>query len=171
MKKHKFQFKSIRTKLIILTITLLAMTVFVVLFMNKAFLPSFYLNSKVSMLESCYKESDDIVNDDKHFQSGQYELSDKSTLNLEILSVNNSTSIYVFSLTKLFDKIYYTYEYPSADVITSYQKRAVYEKTKDYVLNLEYNQKFNVPESGREMIATTKDYCVFKVMVGRIGSY
>lgn len=171
MKKHKFQFKSIRTKLIILTITLLAMTVFIVLFMNKAFLPSFYLNSKVSMLESCYKESDDIVNDDKHFQSGQYDLSDKSTLNLEILSVNNSTSIYVFSLTKLFDKIYYTYEYPSADVITSYQKRAVYEKTKDYVLNLEYNQDFNVPESGREMIATTKDYCVYKVMDERIGSY
>ena len=171
MIRDKLHLNSIRTKLIFLTIGMLAMTVFVVLFMNKAFLPSFYLHSKVSMLENCYDKSNSIVNSDEDFQSKTNELSDKSTLNFEILSVNNSTSIYVFSLTKFIDKIYYTYKYPSSDVITEYQKRAVYEKTKDYVLNLEYNQDFNVPETGREMITNTDEYCVYKVMDERIGSY
>lgn len=171
MKKYNLHLNSIRTKLIILTGGLFAAMVLVVLFMNKAFLPSYYQHSKVSMLESCYMKSNHIVNSDTNFKLSDNELSSKSTLNLEILSVNNATNIYVFNLTKFMNSIYYTYEYPSANVITDYQKNAIYEKTKDYVLNLEYNQNFNVPENGREMIITNNHYCVYKVMDDRIGSY
>ena len=171
MKKSRFHLNSIRTKLIFLTIGLLAMTVSVVLFMNKAFLPSYYQHSKVSMLENSYSKANSIIKSDDDLQSGTGDLTNHSTLNLEILSVNNSTSIYVFNLTKFMDSIYYSYVYPGENVITDYQKKAIYEKTKDYVLNLEYNQSFNVPEKGREMIVTTKKYCVYKVMDERIGSY
>ena len=171
-KKNIFGVRSIRTKLILIMIGMLGFTLAAIWFMNRIFLPAYYQHSKVSMLEGCYENVNSIVNSDSQYKSGESSsLSDNSTLNLEILSENNTSNIYVFRLNNFFGKVYYQYDYPSENVITEFQKEDVIDKTKDYVIGIEDTQSFAVKDKKRHLMDLTDDYSVYKVLDERIGSY
>lgn len=171
-KKKIFGVKSIRTKLILIMIGMLGFTLAAIWFMNRIFLPAYYQHSKVSMLEECYKNTNSIINSDSQYKSGESSsLSDDSTLNLEILSENNTSNVYVFRLNNFFGKVYYQYDYPSENVITEFQKEDVIDKTKDYVIGIEDTQSFAVKDKKRHLMDITDDYSVYKVLDERIGSY
>jgi len=64
MLKNNFRLKSIKTKLILIMIALLGMTIFLIWSMNELFLPAYYQYTKVSMLEGYFTETNEIVNND-----------------------------------------------------------------------------------------------------------
>lgn len=170
--KRFYGIKSIRTKLILIMIGMLGFTLAAIWFMNRVFLPSYYQHSKVSMLEECYEEANSIVNKDKDYSSGESTgLSDDSTLNLEIMSANNTSSVYIFRLNNFFGKVYYQYDYPSEKVITEFQRQNIIDKTKDYVVGIEDSQSYYVRDKKRNLIDIKNEYCVYKVLDERIGSY
>ena len=170
--KRFYGIKSIRTKLILIMIGMLGFTLAAIWFMNRVFLPSYYQHSKVSMLEECYEEANSIVNKDKDYSSGESTgLSDDSTLNLEIMSANNTSSVYIFRLNNFFGKVYYQYDYPSEKVITEFQRQNIIDKTKDYVVGIEDSQSYYVRDKKRNLIDMKNEYCVYKVLDERIGSY
>ena len=167
-----FGIKSIRTKLILIMIGMLGFTLAAIWFMNRIFLPAYYQHSKVSMLEGCYDNANSIINSDSDYKSGESAtLSDDSTLDLEILSENNTSNVYVFRLNNFFGKVYYQYDYPSENVITQFQKEDVIDKTKDYVIGIEDTQSFAVKDKKRHLMMLTDNYSVYKVLDERIGSY
>lgn len=174
MKKEKnaYGIRSIRTKLILIMIGMLGFTLAAIWFMNRVFLPTYYQHSKVSMLEECYENANSIVNKDTDYSGGESSvLSDDSTLDLEILSANNTSSIYIFRLNNFFGKIYYQYDYPSEKVITEFQRQNIINKTKDYVIGIENSQSFDVKTKKRKLMGVTDKYCVYKILDERIGSY
>ena len=159
--KRFYGIKSIRTKLILIMIGMLGFTLAAIWFMNRVFLPSYYQHSKVSMLEECYEEANSIVNKDKDYSSGESTgLSDDSTLNLEIMSANNTSSVYIFRLNNFFGKVYYQYDYPSEKVITEFQRQNIIDKTKDYVVGIEDSQSYYVRDKKRNLIDMKNEYCV-----------
>lgn len=163
--------KSVRTKLILMMTGLLGMTIFLIWSMNELFLPKYYQYTKVSMLEECYSETNEIVSSDKNYNENIDALSEESTLALEILSANNATNVYVFRLADYFGNIYYSYDYPAYDKITAFQQQRVKEKTKDYIYGMENYQSFYTDSGGRELLKENDKYSVCKVFDERIGSY
>jgi len=169
--KH-FRTKSIRTRLILIMIALLGMSILLIWFMNEVFLPGYYQYTKISMLEECYAKANKIVNQDEDYNSDADGLSDNSTLELEILSANNASNVYVFRMAyNIFGEILYTYDYPASDKITDFQKNRVMEKTIDYILGMEANKSFYTKSEGRELLKDNGNYSVCKVLDKRIGSY
>ncbi len=163
--------KSIRTKLTLIMTAMLCFMISIIWIMNKVFLPAYYQYEKVSMLEGCYSRANMIVSDDEKYINGEADMSDSSTLGLEILAANNASNIYVFRLTDILGTVYYTYDYPGADVITDFQKKNLKEKTKDFIYMMEgYNGFFHTSKE-REIIADNRSYSVCKVFDERIGSY
>ena len=112
--------KSIRTKLTLIMTAMLCFMISIIWIMNKVFLPAYYQYEKVSMLEGCYSRANMIVSDDEKYINGEADMSDSSTLGLEILAANNASNIYVFRLTDILGTVYYTYDYPGADVLASF---------------------------------------------------
>lgn len=167
----RFKVKSIRTKLILIMIALLSMTIMLIWFMNEVLLPAYYRHTKISMLEECYLKTNEIVNTDTDYSYLTGGLSDDSTLKLEIISANNATNVYVFRMFySLLGDIAYTYDYPSADKITDYQKKRVRDKTIDYILGTD-GEELYTESSGRELLKDNGNYSVYKVFDKRIGSY
>lgn len=169
--KKSFKVKSIRTKLILIMIALLGMTIFLIWLMNEAFLPAYYQYTKVSMLESCYKETDKLVSKDESYNNDAGYLSDESTLGLEILSANNATNVYVFRLSKFIGHVIYSFDYPASDKITDFQVNRVKEKTRDYIYGIGNFQSYYPDTEDREVLKNNDSYFVCKVMDERIGSY
>lgn len=163
--------KSVRTKLILMMTGLLGMTIFLIWSMNELFLPTYYQYTKVSMLEESYSETNEIVSRDENYNENIDALSEESTLALEILSANNATNVYVFRLADYFGNIYYSYDYPAYDKITTFQKQRVREKTKDYIYGMENYQSFYTDSEGRELLKENNKYSICKVFDERIGSY
>lgn len=168
----KFRIKSIRTKLILIMIALLSMTIMLIWSMNEVFLPEYYQYTKISMLENCYLEANQIVNTDKDYNYMAGGLSDDSTLELEILSANNASNVYVFRMFySLLGDIGYAYDYPASDKITEYQKKRVRNKTIDYILGMENHESLYKDTEGRELLKDNGNCSVYKVFDERIGSY
>ncbi len=166
-----FRVKSVKTKLILIMIALLGMTIFLMWFMNELFLPAYYQYTKVSMLEEYFVKTNDIVSMDHDYNDGAGELSEKSTLSLEILSANNAANVYVFRMSEFFGNILYTFSYPAPDKITDFQKERVKEKTIGYIYGMENYKSYYKGAKGRELIKDNGDYSVCKVLDERIGSY
>lgn len=171
MGKNNLRVKSIKTKLILIMIALLGMTIFLIWSMNELFLPAYYQYTKVSMLEECFSKTNEIVNNDQDYNNGADVLSDESTLWLEILSANNSANVYVFWLSEFFGNILYAYAYPASDKITDFQKERVREKTKDYISGMEDDKSYYKSTNGKDLIKDNGNYTVCKVFDKRIGSY
>lgn len=152
-------------------IALLGMTILLIWFMNELFLPAYYQYTKVSMLEKYFSETGEIVGKDQNYNDGAGELSEDSTLALEILSANNSANVYVFRMSEFFGNLLYTFSYPASDKITDFQKERVKEKTIDYIYGMENYQSYYKGAKGRELIKETDNYSVCKVLDKRIGSY
>lgn len=161
---------SIRTKLIVIMLLILGLTIFAFWFMNYAFLPSYYEYSKVSMLAASYRQIDEIVQSDESFLEGKTELSEDNVLDIDILSANHSTSIYIFELTNFFGNIMYSFDYPDRDTISEVQSKTVEEKTKEYVLGLEEGKSIGERSDSKEEILESDKYSVYKVKDERIGS-
>lgn len=169
---NKFRVKSIRTKLILIMIALLGITIMLIWSMNEIFLPAYYQYTKIAMLEECYQEADEIVNTDEDYSYAAGGLSDDSTLQLEILSANNAVNVYVFRMFySILGDIGYAYDYPAPDKITDFQKKRVRDKTIDYILKMENNNSFYKNSEGRELLKDNGDCSVYKVFDKRIGSY
>ncbi len=172
MTRFHIRVKSIRTKLILIMIAMLGMTIFIIWMMNIILLPRYYQYKKVSMLEECYDKANTIVNKDDNYKQGISGLSDESKLSFEILSANNASNIYVFSLTEVFGNIFYTYDYPISDSITDFQKLRIREKAKEYLYILQLESIGEEREGKKqEYIADNDNYMVSKVMDDHIGSY
>ncbi len=171
MAKNNLRVKSIKTKLILIMIALLGMTIFLIWSMNELFLPTYYQYTKISMLEEYFKKTNEIVKNDQDYINGSELLSDESTLMLEILSANNAANVYVFRLSEFFGNIFYTYVYPSSDKITDFQKERVKDKTLDYISGMEDDQSYYKSTKGKELIKDNGNYTVCKVWDKRIGSY
>lgn len=172
MKKLFERKRSIRTKLILIMILILGLTIFAFWFMNYAFLPAYYQHSKVTMLADTYEQVNDVVNEDREYIEEGRELSSSSTLKIDILGANHTSNIYVFELTNFLGSIFYTFDYPGESLITEMQKKTVQEKTQEYVLGLESGGGYlDRRNSDREMILDQKEYSVYKVWDQRIGSY
>ena len=171
MAKNNLRVKSIKTKLILIMIALLGMTIFLIWSMNELFLPTYYQYTKISMLEEYFKKTNEIVKNDQDYINVSELLSDESTLMLEILSANNAANVYVFRLSEFFGNIFYTYVYPSSDKITDFQKERVKDKTLDYISGMEDDQSYYKSTKGKELIKDNGNYTVCKVWDKRIGSY
>ena len=76
MIKNNFRVKSIKTKLILIMIALLGMTIFLIWSMNELFLPAYYQYTKVSMLEEYFIKTNEIVKKDHDYNDGSDMLSD-----------------------------------------------------------------------------------------------
>ena len=172
MGRFHIRVKSIRTKLILIMIAMLGMTIFIIWTMNIFLLPRYYQYKKVSMLKECYDKANTIVNKDDNYIQGTSGLSDESKLSFEILSANNAANIYVLSMTDIFGNIFYEYDYPDAGSISDFQKRRIREKTSEYLYILQLESIGGELEGKEQKYIEYNDkYMVSKVMDDHIGSY
>ena len=169
--------KSIRTKLISIMIFMLLICIGAFWLFTRMLLPIYYQNRKVSLLEECYQKTKDITSGDENIKDNGSVLLDESKLELEILQENNSSNLYVFSLTDFIGNYYYMlYQYPSESELSIMQKKDIKDKINDYILGLDNGEglsglKREDSLNNREMIQLTNDFCVNKVFDERIGSY
>ena len=90
-KKYAIQgFHSIRTKLILIMILMMGLTLLVFSFLNYTLLSPFYAYSKASQLEHSYQEVSGILENDKEYTKNGDELDSDSQLDLEIIGQNLS---------------------------------------------------------------------------------
>ena len=104
--------QSIRTKLVLLLIVLLILTIAAVWLMNIVFLPSYYEYSKVSMLSESFQAMNDTVCGDTEFAQ-EDALSESSLLSIEQLEANRSMNIYLFQIGNFYGNLYYTFAFQS----------------------------------------------------------
>ena len=173
MNKKKASFlkmQSIKTKLIVVLCSILALTILGCWLANQLFLPMYYQHSKISTLSDSFRKIDNIVKNDNAFQkgAGQNGLSEKSINTLDSLTENGSMNTYLFRISDYFGILQYTFCYPSADSLSNIQKENVRDKTMDYVVGLVNGY---VERDGRELIKGNTSYQVFKSYDERIGSY
>ncbi|MCR5203087.1 MAG: HAMP domain-containing histidine kinase [Lachnospiraceae bacterium] len=167
-----FVLHSIRAKLILLISILLLITLGGFLLANKVLLPSYYRNKKIKMMQKSFDAVNVIVNKDSAFNSAESEaeLSDASTLGLEILEANNSTNIYIFELTDFFNTVIYDFKYPESADTDLIERNNIREQTMEYITGLYSDDKSNDSQSTRKAIKKTKNYSVYMVYDKRIGS-
>lgn len=165
-----YHMTSIRMKLLIMMTMILGLTLTAFWFLNYAFLPSYYQSSKVSMLRDSYTHVNSIIEDDFDYMSLNQELSSDTTLSLEQLEENHSSSIYVFRLTNFLGQLYYTFDYPNKNNISESQSRIIEDMTKEYVPEAIYGNEDNNNYGDKELIQKGEGYSVYKVMDDRIGS-
>ena len=173
MKNKKVSFgkmRSIKTKLIVVLCSILAMTILGCWLANQLFLPIYYQHSKISTLSESFRKINVIVKQDRdlHGGAGSSGLSDKSANALDSLTENGSMNTYLFRINDYFGILQYTFCYPSADSLSDIQKQNVRDKTMDYVIGLVNGY---VERDGRELIKENDNYQVFKSYDERIGSY
>ncbi len=173
MKNKKVSFgkmRSIKTKLIVVLCSILAMTILGCWLANQLFLPIYYQHSKISTLSESFRKINVIVKQDRdlHGGVGSSGLSDKSANALDSLTENGSMNTYLFRINDYFGILQYTFCYPSADSLSDIQKQNVRDKTMDYVIGLVNGY---VERDGRELIKENDNYQVFKSYDERIGSY
>lgn len=173
MKNKKVSFgkmRSIKTKLIVVLCSILAMTILGCWLANQLFLPIYYQYSKISTLSESFRKINVIVKQDRdlHGGAGSSGLSDKSANALDSLTENGSMNTYLFRINDYFGILQYTFCYPSADSLSDIQKQNVRDKTMDYVIGLVNGY---VERDGRELIKENDNYQVFKSYDERIGSY
>ena len=173
MNKKKASFlkmQSIKTKLIVVLCSILALTILGCWLANQLFLPMYYQHSKISTLSDSFRKIDNIVKNDNAFQkgAGQNGLSEKSINTLDSLTENGSMNTYLFRISDYFGILQYTFCYPSADSLSNIQKENVRDKTMDYVVGLVNGY---VERDGRELIKGNTSYQLFKSYDERIGSY
>lgn len=162
---------SIRTKMTLIMVGLLGFTLVVFWGMNYFFLPNYYLSSKVEMLEKSYYKVNSIVLQDEYYMEGGRGLSSKSDLNIDILSANHTTNIYVFRVTSIMGLHAYSFQYPSANAISENQRYIVEERTKEYVKDLHVSSSWNSSKGGKKNnIESTYGFKIYKIMDQRIGS-
>ena len=170
MNKKKASFlkmQSIKTKLIVVLCSILALTILGCWLANQLFLPIYYQHSKISTLSDSFRKIDNIVKNDNAFQkgAGQNGLSEKSINTLDSLTENGSMNTYLFRISDYFGILQYTFCYPSADSLSNIQKENVRDKTMDYVVGLVNGY---VERDGRELIKGNTSYQVFKSYENRI---
>lgn len=173
MKNKKVSFgkmRSIKTKLIVVLCSILAMTILGCWLANQLFLPIYYQHSKISTLSESFRKINVIVKQDRdlHGGAGSSGLSDKSVNALDSLTENGSMNTYLFRINDYFGILQYTFCYPSANSLSDIQKQNVRDKTMDYVIGLVNGY---VERDGRELIKENDNYQVFKSYDERIGSY
>lgn len=173
MKQYlKYYTSSIRMKLILAMLFILGLTLIAFCVMNYVFLSYYYQQQKVSMLHDSYEQVEQIVesdrqNQDKNTGSG---LMSESTLALEKLEEDRSTSIYVFQLTNFMGKIFYYFDYPAENVLTEEQSRIIEDMTREYVPDSALGQWSDDLIPDKELIQRGQRFSVYKVMDDRIGS-
>lgn len=160
--------QSIRTKLILIMILLMGLTLLAFWFMNYTLLSPFYENSKVSSLADSYYDTNDVVLEDTDYTESNGELSSDSQLKLEIIGENSSVNVYVFRVTNYWGEPVYNFDYPR---ITDIQKQTVEDLTENYLYNFSEGKVYNISDDGRKLIRERKNYNIFKVYDKRIGSY
>ncbi len=171
MKRYvKYYTSSIRMKLILTMIFILGLIMISFWVLNYAFLPGYYQNKKVSMLQDSYAQVNRIVEKDKDYLEKDAELSSNSTLSLEKLEEDRSSSIYVFQLTNFLSKIYYSFDYPNESVISEEQSRIIKEMTREYVPGIQVDGHSQDRPKDKELIQKGNHFSVYKVMDDRIGS-
>lgn len=165
-----YHMTSIRVKLIIMMTMIMGLTLISFWVLNYAFLPAYYQARKVSMLRDSYTQVNKIVENDSAYMGLTQELSSNTTLSLEQLEENHSTSIYIFRLTNFLGQIYYTFDYPNKNNISESQSRIIEDMTKEYVPEAVYGKQENDRLNEKELIQQGMGYSVYKVMDDRIGS-
>ncbi len=161
---------SIKTKLIVVLCSILALTILGCWLTNQLFLPMYYQHSKISTLSASFRKINHIVKNDSEQQGSPSDsgLSEKSINTLDSLTENGSMNAYLFRINDYFGILQYTFCYPSADSLSNVQKQNVRDKTMDYVIGLVNGY---VEGKGRELIKGNDKYQVFKSYDERIGSY
>lgn len=173
MKQYlKYYTSSIRLKLVLAMIFILGLTLLAFYLMNHAFLSYYYQQKKVSMLHDSYKQVEQIIEEDQQYQDKNVgsDLMSKSTLALEKLEEDRSTSIYVFQLTNFLGKIFYAFDYPNEKVITEEQSQIIKDMTREYVPDSGLGQWSGDLIQDKELIQRGQGFSVYKVMDDRIGS-
>ena len=128
MNKKKASFlkmQSIKTKLIVVLCSILALTILGCWLANQLFLPIYYQHSKISTLSDSFRKIDNIVKNDNAFQkgAGQNGLSEKSINTLGFPDRKTvSMNTYLFRISDYFGILQYTFCYPSADSLGNIQK-------------------------------------------------
>lgn len=170
--KHflEYHILSIRMKLIITMIFIIGFVMFAFWIANYAFLPSYYQNQKITLLRDSYTQVNQIVADDEEYQGESKELTSTSTLSLEKLEEDRSSSIYIFQLTNFFGQILYSFDYPNENIISEEQSRIVKEMTREYVPGAAIERQSQSDSQDKELIQKGKKFSVYKVMDNRIGS-
>ena len=161
---------SIKTKLIVVLCSILALTILGCWLTNQLFLPMYYQHSKISTLSASFRKINHIVKNDSEQQGNPSDsgLSEKSINTLDSLTENGSMNAYLFRINDYFGMLQYTFCYPSADSLSNVQKQNVRDKTMDYVIGLVNGY---VEGKSRELIKGNDKYQVFKSYDERIGSY
>lgn len=171
MKRYfRYYTSSIRMKLILTMIFILGLIIGSFSVLNYAFLPGYYQQKKVSMLQDSYAQVNQIVEKDEDYLEKGAALSSMSTLSLEKLEEDRSSSIYIFQLTNFLGKIFYSFDYPNEDVISEEQSRIIKEMTREYVPGIQEDERSQDHLKDKELIQRGNHFSVYKVMDDRIGS-
>ena len=115
---------SIKTKLIVVLCSILALTILGCWLTNQLFLPMYYQHSKISTLSASFRKINHIVKNDSEQQGSPSDsgLSEKSINTLDSLTENGSMNAYLFRINDYFGILQYTFCYPSADSLSNVQK-------------------------------------------------
>ena len=169
-KKYAIQgFHSIRTKLILIMILMMGLTLLVFSFLNYTLLSPFYAYSKASQLEHSYQEVSGILENDKEYTKNGDELESDSQLDLEIIGQNSSVTIYVFRVTNFWGVTNYTFDYPR---VSDMQKRIIEDLTQNYIYGVDGTDGHGqMGGQGRKLIRQKKAYNIYKVYDQHMGSH
>ena len=169
-KKYAIQgFHSIRTKLILIMILMMGLTLLVFSFLNYTLLSPFYAYSKASQLEHSYQEVSGILENDKEYTKNGDELDSDSQLDLEIIGQNSSVTIYVFRVTNFWGVTNYTFDYPR---VSDMQKRIIEDLTQNYIYGVDGTDGHGqMGGQGRKLIRQKKAYNIYKVYDQHMGSH
>lgn len=169
-KKYAIQgFHSIRTKLILIMILMMGLTLLVFSFLNYTLLSPFYAYSKALQLEHSYQEVSGILENDKEYTKNGDELDSDSQLDLEIIGQNSSVTIYVFRVTNFWGVTNYTFDYPR---VSDMQKRIIEDLTQNYIYGVDGTDGHGqMGGQGRKLIRQKKAYNIYKVYDQHMGSH
>ena len=151
---------SIRVRLVLTMVLVTGSIIFLLWFVNKAFLPEYYEKEKVKMLGNAYTEVAGIYENNTDNEKNTEEIS----LALEKLGANQSMNLYVFRL--YYDQVGYYPEflYPAMDV---FQQKQAFKQILEYGSHNFSEGSYD----GRELLAETEDYVICKVFDQRMNSY
>lgn len=154
---------SIRVRLVMTMVLVTVSIIFLLWFVNKAFLPQYYEQEKVKMLGRAYTEAAEIyaTNEDKEKNTEEISLA------LEKLGANKSMNLYVFQL--YYDQVGYYPEflYPALDV---FQQKQVFSQILEYATK-SFNNAGGRDSGDRELLEETDEYTIYKLFDKRMNSY
>jgi signal transduction histidine kinase len=157
---------SIRIRLVLTMVLVTSSIIFLLWFVNQAFLPEYYEKEKVKLLGRAYTEVAQIYANNEDDEKNTEEIS----LALEKLGASQSLNLYVFQLYYNQVGYYPEFLYPALDV---FQQKEVFKQILEYAgqNSQDSEEDDDDDERERELLEETQEYKTYKAFDKRLNSY